>query len=176
MGFALLIVIHGAASLTGKLFAPKTAGLLLATSAGVVILASAATLPRCYALPKQDYIGAREYVEQIQPSADAVGVVGLARHAYGRYYAPHWKAIESPAELNAFIQQNRPVSLVYTLPIELAAFHPELWKTVQENFEEQRVFPGSLGGGEVYVCRRKGPNQAARHELVPTELRKVSLQ
>jgi hypothetical protein len=43
--------------------------------------------------------------------------------------------------------------VVYTLPIELRAVHPALWDVLTTDFETDRIFWGTLGGGEVYVSR-----------------------
>src|SRR5262249_44253848 len=67
MGFALLIVVHGALTVPRLLGVPiaarrtragwgKGIGLVLAC---VMIVASGITVPRCYTLPKQDFRGAR---------------------------------------------------------------------------------------------------------------------
>ena len=57
-----------------------------------MILASAATVPRCYALPKQDFAGARDFVEHARGAAEPVVAVGLAGRAYHEYFAPKWSA------------------------------------------------------------------------------------
>jgi len=82
-------------------------------------------------------------------------VVGLAAHAYA-YYAPAWPEAHTATELTALVQNRPQAFLIYTLPIELRAAHPDLWKAVEDDFETIRVFPGTLGGGEVYVCRERG--------------------
>jgi hypothetical protein len=129
--------------------------------AGMIIAMSAITVPRCYALPKQDFTGARAYIEQSRRPGDAVIVVGLAEHAYAPYYAPNWAVAHTPDELTALCPKSGQAFLVYTLPIELRAFHPQLWKAVDTYFEPIRIFRGSLGGGEVYVCReRRSVSQA----------------
>ena len=51
--------------------------------------------------------------------------------------------------------------LVYTLPIELRAAHADLWKTIEADFETDRVFRGTLGGGEVYVLHNRVPSNQA---------------
>ena len=153
MGFALLIVIHGAIRVS------LAAGY---AAAALIILASAITVPRCYALPKQDFTGARDYVARQTQPGDAVIAVGLAGHAYGQYYAPSWPVAHTPDELAAIRQAHPHSFLVYTLPIELKAFHPALWQAVQSEYEPVKVFYGSLGGGEVYVCREKPSTLAAR--------------
>jgi hypothetical protein len=169
MGFGLLIVVRGAmaapqllARLIGKWRSRQnewTARGRWVEAAGValaclIIAASAATLPRNYRLPKQDFSGARDYVEQHRQPGDAVVAVGLAGMDYGRYFAPHWSSPETRAELEAIRQSHATVWLVYTLPIEIKAYRPDIWGIIERDFEIVKIFPGTLGGGEVYVCRR----------------------
>ena len=168
MGFALLIVVHGAMTLPRALavtvrmaVSQRLAEGIGLALAGLMIVASALIVPRCYALPKQDFIGAREYVERHREPGQAVIAVGLAGHAYGKYYAPEWSVATSAAELRALESGHSSVALVYTLPIELKAFHPDVWQIVETDFEPVRVFWGTLGGGEVYVCRPRARKQAA---------------
>jgi hypothetical protein len=166
MGFALLIAVHGALELPRAMVSLLTVPKLWAERvgyavAGLMILVSAATVPRCYALPKQDFTGARAYVESNARAGDAVAVAGLAEHAYSLYYAPAWKIVRTPGELAALRSTAERTFLVYTLPIELRAAHADLWKTIETDFETERIFRGTLGGGEVYVLRdRVHANQA----------------
>jgi hypothetical protein len=166
MGFGLLIVVRGAmetpqllARLIGKWRSRWAARGRWVEAAGValvclIIAASAATLPRNYRLPKQDFSGARDYVEQHRQPGDAVVAVGLAGMDYGRYFAPHWSSPDTRAELEAIRQSHETVWLVYTLPIEIKAYRPDIWGIIERDFEIVKIFPGTLGGGEVYVCRR----------------------
>jgi hypothetical protein len=90
-------------------------------------------------------------------------VVGLAVYAYAQYYAPDWAVAATGPELAASEQGGQRVFLVYTLPIDLKAAHPDIWKIVTADFETIKIFPGTLGGGEVYVCRERGnPARLAR--------------
>jgi hypothetical protein len=168
MGFALLIAIDGAmtaAGLAARLLRVRrpvvSAARLGTTVACFLIVASAATIPRCYRLPKQDFAGARDYAESLRAQGDAIVTLGLAGHAYGKYYAPQWTVIGTPAELEQLRRSHRRILLVYTLGIELKAFQPELWRIVNAEFSPVRVFPGTLGGGEVYVCEDRSPRSAA---------------
>lgn len=167
MGFALLIAVHGAMELprlVAKLrVIPNGWTLRMGYAlAGMMILASAITVPRCYALPKQDFTGAKAYVEREFRPGDSVVVVGLAEHVYPTYYAPSWPVAQTPEELAALRSNTGRTFVVYTLPIELRAVHPGIWKTLAADFETDRIFWGTLGGGEVYVCRdRKSARQAA---------------
>jgi hypothetical protein len=172
MGFAVLIAVHGAMTVPRLLLLPfpslrsresiaaaaGTAALLL------MITASACTLPRAYALPKQDFTGARDYVASARRDEDAVVAVGLAGVAYSRYFAPRWQNVESAAELEAALRFHPHVWLVYTLPVELKAYHPAVWDVVDREFEVVKVFAGTLGGGDVTVCRERSNGKLAWDE------------
>jgi hypothetical protein len=149
MGFGVLIFIHGA--MLAARWSPR-AGYGLA---GLMIVASALTVPRCYALPKQDFIGARDYVERQRTAGDPAIAVSLAAHAYSEYYAPAWSAAWTSGELAALRAPSGRAFLVYTLPEDLRAVHPDLWSAVNADFDTVKIFPGTLGGGEVYVCRER---------------------
>ena len=167
MGFGLLIVIRGATRVPEILLGLIRVSPPLKTAAGyalatLFIVASAFTIPRAYALPKQDFTGAHAFVEHQRTPDDRVVVVGLAAHAYSEYYAPQWSVAETANELENMRQGAHRLFLVYTLPIELKAAHPDIWKIVEADFETIKIFPGTLGGGEVYVCRdRDVHNQSA---------------
>jgi hypothetical protein len=167
MGFGLLIVIHGAMQLPRLLLGPLPLGRNWQVSSGyalaaLIVIASITTIPRCYALPKQDFTGARDFVERQRGSGDAVVVVGLAAHAYSEYYAPQWAVAQTPGELAMLRQDRQRTYVIYTLPVELRAAHPDLWKIMESDFDTVKVFPGTLGGGEVYVCRDRRADVALR--------------
>ena len=79
----------------------------------------------------------------------------LAAHAYSDYYAPWWGVANNAGDLAVTRPENARAFLVYTLPIELKATHPDIWKAIQTDYDTVKVFPGTLGGGEVYVCRQR---------------------
>jgi hypothetical protein len=133
-----------------------------------------ATVPRCYALPKQDFTGARDFALGNRTAGEPIATAGLAAHAYGKYYARQWRIIRTAEEMDAFERQNPRALLVYTLPIELKAFHPELWSKISAGFEPVKVFPGSLGGGEVYVCRRMQADPQRRPDAAAARLYEVA--
>lgn len=163
MGFGLLIVIHGLVEL------PKMAvtyfGVLkkhqsVANHAGVslvtlLILASIATVPRNYALPKQNFTGAREFVESRRLPGEAVVAVSIAGKMYESYFAPQWSVAKTGADLEAIQQKNGKLWLLYTLSPEIKAFHPDIWQIIVRDYDIVKVFPGTLNGGEVFVCQRR---------------------
>jgi mannosyltransferase len=157
MGFGLIVLVHGlfvAADRIARLFSrPDLRGPLGLAATACLTAASAFALPRNYALPKQDFIGAREYVESHRRPDEAVAAAGLAGVAYAEYYAPAWPSMQRADELEALISAAKGVWLVYFSPIYMQSYRPELWKMIQDRFEQVAVFPGTLGAGELYVCR-----------------------
>jgi hypothetical protein len=168
MGFAMLIAVHGAVTLpsfVSRHVSPSPALQRLGVGGGLalaslMILASAVTVPRNYAYPKQDYTGARDYVESHRGPNDVVVAVGLAGVAYERYYAPAWSVAQTEAELELVRRGGGNTWLVYTLPVEVKAYRPGVWQTIQSDFTIVKVFPGTLGGGEVVVCRQRPKNSS----------------
>jgi hypothetical protein len=152
LGFVLLLVVNGVLCASRLLANKPVADLVAASLVGVAIVASAMTIPRAY-LPKQAFAEARDYVEQHRGLEDGVVAVGLAGSAYGRYYAPHWSVAQSAHELEAARRGHSTNWLVYTLPIQLKTFRADVWRIVEDEFSVVKVFPGTLGGGHVYVCR-----------------------
>ncbi len=154
MGFALLLALGGAFAAPSLLLGwerGRRVGLVLSA---VLIAASAATLPRCYALPKQDFEGARAYAESRSPQVISPGIAG---RIYGGYYAPDWIAVETIEELEDARSQNPAAWLVYTLSPEIRAFQPAVWDAIERDYAVEKTFYGTLGQGEIYVCRPKEP-------------------
>lgn len=160
MGFFILIAVHGGMTMLRLVFTAlmeRNSALRYATTVGtigclLVAAASATTLPRCYDPPKQDYWGARDYVEKEMRPGDAKVAVGLAGIAFQNYFAPDWRFVQTRAELDEFRQKHDRVWLVYTLPIELRSRWGDLAEAIDANFKEVKTFYGTLGGGEVVVC------------------------
>ena len=40
--------------------------------------------------------------------------------------------------------------------LQAQAWFPDIWNLIQHEYEVVRVFPGTLGDGQVVVCRRRG--------------------
>jgi hypothetical protein len=170
MGFGLLIVIHGAVELpsflSGFVASFKERRTMVSrvgvAFASLMIVASLVTVPRNYAMPKQDFSGAKSFVEGQMAQGDRVVAVGLAGDMYSRYFAPDWPVTDETTELAKMQGQGSELWLVYTLPFQIEAFHPELWQTIRQKYEIVRTFPGTLNGGEVVVCRYKSEKQVIR--------------
>lgn len=138
-------------------------------SLALVILASAVVLPRAYA-PKQDFTSAREYVASLARPGDSVVAVGLAGFAYRSLYAPQWRTVESAEELTEVDRTSGRTWVLYTLPIHMEAYYPDVLALLERDFRLVRVFYGTLGGGEIYIYRSgPRPGSAASGEKFPSE-------
>ena len=165
-GFAVLIVVRGAMVVgrwigTGLGLAPARA-VRAATVASLLLVAGAAVaLPRAYA-PKQDFEGALKFVEASRASGDSVVTVGLATMPYQRFYKANWGSVESVESLEEVRSRAPRTWLVYTLPLHLDAVYPDLMVRIRNEFQVVRIFPGTLSGGAVIVCRSEGIPRNAR--------------
>ncbi|MBC7897777.1 MAG: glycosyltransferase family 39 protein [Cytophagaceae bacterium] len=160
-GFFVLLVVRGAFA-TGAWLAqwPKgasddartTRGERLAMAAvGVLILASLASLPREWSVPKQDFEGPLAMVQQQKAPGDQVAVADVTAAVYLLYYRLPWTRVKTVADFDALRQQGK-VWFIYTFPRYLDLYDPALAAHVDADCKEQAVFPATLGGGEVIVC------------------------
>lgn len=157
LGFGILVVVRGTRVLgeaIGRLLDwsdNRSAWLGLALTTAVIVL-SASSLVFVYR-PKQDFVGARDFVNQARQPGDAVVAVGVAGPAYESYYAPEWETVETLEQLNAIRGRSDRTWLLYTLPLHMESYHPEIFAVVQREFHLVRAFPGSLSGGTIFVYK-----------------------
>jgi hypothetical protein len=157
-GFAVLVAVRGVFTLTRALRLARPQLVATLASCGLV-LGSAVTLTRAWQ-PKQDYLGAAQFVRDAQGSNDAVVVVDLTEYPYRTYLREPWRPVETVASLMEIERQHPRTWVLYTFPIRLAAAHPDIWTRLQENYETKAVFPGTVGGGAIVVMvNRPAPPQ-----------------
>lgn len=160
MGFALLAGVRGC-FVVGEMIASRWwqragGGALLGTLATTfVVLASLALLPANYRHPKQDFPGARDYVESARAPSEAVVAIGLAIYPYANYYAPGWQQADSLAAFDQIAQSSDRIWVVSSFPTYLRSIHPDLVERLARDFELVREFPGTLGDGGVSVYRSR---------------------
>jgi mannosyltransferase len=161
-GFATLIVIRGAVELGARAvrpFArenarvPSVAGTVLAAC---VVAASTVALPINYRLPKQGFVQAMRFVEAERQPDEQVATLGVAAYPYTRYYGRRWPEVHRTDELEALRESGRSLLLIYTFPRYLERDDPRLMDLLSQQCPVVRVFPGTVGGGDVVVCRLVG--------------------
>ena len=169
-GFLVLIAVRGAFASAGwvmrvtsaKAAAPaETAvrrGDALAMGCVVLLLvASTASLPRNWNVPKQDFEGAMHFVETEAQPGDLITTTDITTEMYRRYYRQDWRAVRNAPELEALRDSvTGKVWMIYTFPRYLALFDSALEAKVDRECHTERVFPATLGGGEVVVCSLPG--------------------
>jgi hypothetical protein len=160
IGFALLLLVRGAVVCSD--FAAKvlngTGSFAIRLSTAVLALmlfASVLPLRTAYLYPKQDYLSAMRFVDGYQQSEEQVVTVGVVTTAFQRYYGRSWPLLETRAQLDEQLMRDRGTWLIYAMPIYIRASQPDMWDAIQSRFTLVRVFPGTLSGGEIFVCRSK---------------------
>ncbi len=167
LGFAALLGADGMLRIGDALAARLRGAHALArwaphALAGALVLASALAppLPRLWTLPKQDLLGARDFVKAHAVPGDAIVGLDLTGEDYQAYYAPEFALAFTQAELEARAARGAGRTWVlYSFGGYIAARDAAFWRTI-ESFEEVAAFPGTLGGGAIIV-RRSPPGWPA---------------
>jgi hypothetical protein len=166
IGFIFIFLVHGsfvlsraAAGLLDRRGNRRVDARALAIACTVAgICASLVLLPKNYLHPKQDFLGARNFVEANRATDSAVATLGLARMPFGEYYAPQWTRIRSLEALRTLRQAHDEVWVVYAFPGVDEDRYPNIAGYVSGRFEMVRRFQGTLGDGDVLVFRLGGPS------------------
>jgi mannosyltransferase len=138
------------AGVIGGLFAKRE----LATAGVAVALAtmSALALPRNYQIPKQDFVSAMAFLDGEAANGSSIAAAGPACFPVEHYFErPAWRCLESTEDLSSFLGATSPVLIVHTLGAYIE--DAQLRERVLNACEPVRTFPGTLGGGDVVVCR-----------------------
>ena len=156
-GARLKSISHALTGLGDMLRTEPNAWIHLAfTAAALLILGMAGSvwmLRAAYLYSKQDFVGAMEAVEAARQPDEPVVTVGMTAIPYRDYYRREWPAVGTAEELKALRGRGSRVWLLYTSPIHLSARYPDIWNIIQSEFTTVRVFRGTLGNGEVYLCQ-----------------------
>jgi hypothetical protein len=163
LGFGILILVRGAMRL-GAMTADVVSGtadgerrtrreLAWGTALSAVMLVlSAASLLRNYQYPKQDFGSAMQFVERQRGANEPVVTAGLM-YVYQEYYGQPWAQVQTAADLDGVRKQGHDVWLVYAFPMYLDHGTPALMSEIRRDCPTMKVFKGTLGGGDVFVCR-----------------------
>jgi 4-amino-4-deoxy-L-arabinose transferase-like glycosyltransferase len=161
VGFASLIIVRGAMVLGGLLagllnFESKKSVLVGTALCAGFIFVSALSVPSVYS-PKQDYSAALLFVEANQEPGDVVVTAGLAYFPYQKLYRKDWESVETLDTLNTARSNAKRTWLLYTLSPQLETLFPEIMDAIRRDFRVIKQFPGTLGGGTIYVSRADMP-------------------
>lgn len=154
-GFAIVIVIRGAA-VTGRFgtqlirVPDAVAGWGPALLCAGIVAVSVMSLRHVY-LPKQDYAGAIDLIEQEVRPGDTVLTVGIADFPFNGYYQKGWKTVMTVEDLDRLESRTGRTWLIYTMPVQVQSAHPALLARIENDYTVVKQFYGSLGGGDVVV-------------------------
>lgn len=158
-GFALLFLVRGvmrAAQAAARLARRAAHGPAWGTAALAVALAASCVQTRsAWIYPKQDFLGALEWADARAAAGERVVLVGLAELALNRFYGRRWPVAETAEDLEGYLAQGGEVVVLYTIPVHVASRYPAVWNMLQTQFTIEKVFRGTMGGGEVFVCRAR---------------------
>jgi hypothetical protein len=156
-GFGILIGVRGVAVVASALAArlggtPRLDERLSTWALGVLIVLSLGSLTLNYRHPKQDFVGAMAHIDASRRPGDAVAVVGVTDFAFRRYLGRDWLVVERAEDL-ASLRRAGPVWFAWTFPRYLAQSAPGLLETLDRDCTGSVLFPGTIGGGDLHVCR-----------------------
>jgi hypothetical protein len=154
-GFGILTVVRGLTVVTRTAgqwwrFPARRASAFATAATLLATLVLGRSIPYVYR-PKQDFAGARDFVEAARRPGDAIVSVGVASLSYRIYFAPDWSTASTLAELEAIRNHSARTWLVYTLPIAMESDSPEIYAVARKDFQLIRTFDGSVGDGAIYV-------------------------
>ncbi|MGA2720792.1 MAG: glycosyltransferase family 39 protein [Bryobacteraceae bacterium] len=163
IGFAVLILVRGLMVIPRWIVAswpglsaranPRLAPALSAGLATVLFASSAFSLVRNYRYPKQDFEAAIQFVDAERQAGEPVVTAGASTIPLLQYYVKPWEGVETVQRLRAICSQGRAVWVVYTFPRYLQSWSPPLAEMIRTEFTVARVFPGTVGDGDVFVAK-----------------------
>lgn len=159
-GFAVLLLWRGlfefvALFARGPLAAHR--GWIGVTAGVLLCLASAATLPDVYG-PKQDFDAAVAYAREKAP-AGAVATLEMGNLPFLTFHRQPWSQINDLQGLMDFERDKGEVWVLVATPQYLASVQPETWRHLNEEYQLEQVFYGSVRGGEILVKVRRAPGR-----------------
>ena len=92
-----------------------------------------------------------KFVQDRQQRDEQIVTAGAVTTAYQRYYGRPWPLVETASQLDILLNREQPIWLLYAMPASIRASQPEVWGVIERRFTLVRRFPGTLGGGDIYV-------------------------
>ncbi len=159
IGFIMMALVQGVFVLSAWIapFIRIDRRWLTGTGVAAMLVVSVGLLARNYSYPKQDFIGARDYVLHAQQPSDAVVAVALAGYAYSHFYEPRWKVAESASELGRIRNGANVTWVLIAFPHMTARARTEVMTLLRRDFDKVADFPGTMGDGAIWVYRSRKP-------------------
>ena len=158
-GFAVMLAMRGGFALVewigGRVMrwdAPA-ARRVATLGASLVVVASALTLPRAWG-PKQDFVGAADFLRKSQGPGDAVVTLGVTDEPIRKYLGVAADSLDRLDELQQVEAAHARTWVVVTFPVLFEARQPDVADWLRGRYDTAAVFSGSVGGGDIVVLVR----------------------
>jgi uncharacterized membrane protein len=155
IGFGVIVLIRGIFVIPAWI-APRAQRPLTAVLAVALLAGSAYSLMRNYRYPKQDFEDAIAFLGHERQPGDTLLTAGASTYPLSKYYGMTWDDVRSTEQLTQICGQGGRVWIVYTFPRYLEAALPGVMDMIRKSFITVRVFPGTVGDGDVFVARYAG--------------------
>jgi len=155
-GFLIILIVVAAivfGDFLNRVLSNGKSRLIASAPAILVALVFVVSLPGLYRYPKQDFTGARDFVLEHMEAGDRVLGLRIAGRVYNKYYAREWPVVENVQELNQYRSKDGNTWVLYTFPRYFNADRPELARALDLDYEIVRIFPGTLGDGNIIVAK-----------------------
>lgn len=149
-GFVVLIAVRGGFAIVEAILPSRYTVPVAVAGALLVAAASLLTVPRAWH-PKQDFGAARNFVQTHRSPADAVAVTDMTSYVYSRYYRLPWTTVTSGSGLAAVEAGHPRTWMVITFPVRIETGEPTLWARLANSYRTVARYPGTVGGGDLYV-------------------------
>ena len=155
IGFILLLIVLGVRAITNW-FDRATGNIipnLFAIAAVAMTLVSGALAARNYTAPKQNLIGAFEYVQSISTPDQQVYSVGQASKVYDAYFNTGWIPVMTDDQYLAAAETPGEHLFVVAFPARSFRVIPSMDGDIGKRIELIKRFPGTLGDGAVLIFK-----------------------
>lgn len=158
--FVVLIALRGGFAIARRI--PWGGADRLATvGAALIVLASAATVPRAWG-PKQDYVGAAREIASLRQPGDAIVTVSITSVVYSKYLSiPGSMDPGSVDSLRRIESLHDRTYILYTFPVRTRATDAAIWSRINSpEYREVVVLPATVGDGQIHIVaheRRQMP-------------------
>lgn len=120
---------------------------------GLMVLASLVGLGYNYRYPKQDYEGAIAYVEAQAADTDTIATTGDGAWPLLDVHHRDYALVETAEDIRALRERGGSLWMVFTFPLYIEAAAPDVMDAIDAGCGDEAVFPGTIGGGDLIVCR-----------------------
>ena len=106
-----------------------------------------------------DFEGARNWVESQATPDDSIVTAGAAAWPYQVFYGVDWLEMKIASDFDHVNSRTGQLWMVYTFGRYMKMSAPEIYTIIDRDCHDEKHFYGTLGGGDVIVCRLPLPSK-----------------